>query len=74
MVGPQRREFEERFREWKMIETQKFGAAENEEVELKRWQKSVINLMKQQDDRGTADWLIEVTTFVGFTVKVQLTD
>ena len=51
MVGPQRREFEERFREWKMIETQKFGAAENEEVELKRWQKSVINLMKQQDDR-----------------------
>jgi hypothetical protein len=34
-----------------MIETQKFGAAENEEVELKRWQKSVINLMKQQDDR-----------------------
>ena len=23
--------------------------------------------------RGTADWLIEVITFVGFTVKVQLT-
>ena len=51
MVGPQRREFEERFKEWKMIETQKLGAAENEEVELKRWQKSVINLMKEQDDR-----------------------
>ena len=23
--------------------------------------------------KGTADWLIEVTTFVSFTVKVQLT-
>jgi hypothetical protein len=33
-----------------MLEMQKAGAAENEEVELKRWQKSVLNLMKNQDD------------------------
>lgn len=51
LMGAQRREFEERFRAWKMIETQEEGAKQNEEVELKRWQKSTLNLMKNQDDR-----------------------
>ena len=51
LVGAQRREFEERFRQWKMLEMNKKGAAQNEEVVLKRWQKSVLNLMKSQDDR-----------------------
>jgi hypothetical protein len=45
LVGAQR-EFEERFRQWKMLEMNKKGAAQNEEVVLKRWQKSVLNLMK----------------------------
>jgi hypothetical protein len=30
---------------------QEEGAKQNEEVELKRWQKSTLNLMKNQDDR-----------------------
>jgi len=51
LVGPQRREFEERFKQWKVLETQKKGEEMNEEVELKPWQKRVISLMKNQDDR-----------------------
>jgi hypothetical protein len=58
LVGSQRKEFEERFRQWKMLEMQEKGAAENEEVELKRWQKAVINLMKNQDDRQVL-WIID---------------
>jgi hypothetical protein len=32
LVGAQRREFEERFRQWKMLEMTKKGAEQNEEV------------------------------------------
>jgi hypothetical protein len=40
-MGAQRREFEERFRAWKMLEMTKKGTEQNEQVTLKRWQKSV---------------------------------
>ena len=51
LVGPQRREFEERFRMWKQKETQEDGKLSNEDVVMRRWQKAVLNLLKDQDDR-----------------------
>jgi hypothetical protein len=70
-MGAQRREFEDRFRAWKMIETQEEGSKQNEEVELKRWQKSTLNLMKNQDDRQVL-WIKDDAgnsgkSFVGIT-------
>lgn len=58
LVGPQRREFEERFKEWKMVEMREKGTEANETVELKRWQKAVLNLMKNQDDRQVL-WIVD---------------
>lgn len=51
LVGPQRREFEERFNSWKEAEKLIKGKEENEDKELRPWQIAVLKLLRNQDDR-----------------------
>lgn len=49
--GANRKEFEQRFREWKAVEQREKGLTENESVKLKAWQRAALHLLDGQDDR-----------------------
>lgn len=64
MQGVNRREFESRFRDWKQVFLMEKGKEENEGVILRPWQKSVLNLLDNQDDRQVL-WINDATGKTG---------
>lgn len=60
MQGANRREFEQRFREWKAVQQVERGEEENKNVRLRTWQKAALNLLDVQDDRQVL-WIHDPT-------------